>query len=368
MYNMQALFERKKTAKGTKLFLLALLAAAIWLLSQIPALSEYFFARGVTRWLSFLLSAVTGLFPLSFYEWTAVALIAGGAALLVGFIVLLCRRSFARAGRWLYRLVAAALCVALAFGLLYAPLYGRAPVADALGLPSAEVNEESVYRAAAYFVGRLNETSALLERDGDGNVLSPYSFDELARLLNEQFDGLEGGYFAPYPVRPKSVVLSVGMSYLGITGIYFPFYAEANVNRNIPSYQLACTMAHEMAHAKGVSREADANVVAYVLCVLADDAYLNYSGLMPVAARLLNALPAEQYEELYARLAPEVRREYANANAHFARYEGVIDTISGFFNDLFLKANGISSGTRNYGETTGSLVALYALLNGQAGA
>lgn len=361
---MQALYERKKISKGTKLFLLALAAAGVWLLAEIPFLAEYFFARGVTRWLSALLAAVTGFFPFSFYEWTAVALIAGGLALLVGFIVLLCRRSFARAGRWLYRLVIALLCVALAFGLLYAPLYERAPVADALGLPAAEVNEQSVYDAAAYFIDRLNETSALLERDGEGNVVPPYSFDEIARLLNEQFDKLEGDYFSPCPVRPKGVVLSVGMSYLGITGIYFPFYAEANVNRNIPAYQLACTMAHEMAHAKGVSREADANVVAYVLCVLADDAYLNYSGLMPAAARLLNALPAEQYEQLYARLAPEVRQEYANANAHYARYEGVIDTISGFFNDLFLKANGISSGTRNYSETTGSLVALYSLLKG----
>ena len=361
---MQALYEGKKISKGSKLFLLALAAAAVWLLGQIPVLAEYLFARGITRWFSALLSAITGFFPLSFYEWTAVALIAGGFALLVGLIVLLCRRSFARARRWLYRLAAAALCAALAFGLLYAPLYRRASAADTLGLPAAEVNEQTVYDAAAYFVGRLNETSALLERDGDGNVVPPYTFDELARLLNEQFDRLEGECFSPCYVRPKSVVLSAGMSYLGITGIYFPFYAEANVNRNIPAYQLACTMAHEMAHAKGVSREADANIAAYVVCVLADDAYLNYSGLMPAAARLLNALPAEQYEELYARLAPAVRQEYANANAHYARYEGVIGTVSGFFNDLFLKANGISSGTRNYSETTGSLVALYALLNG----
>ena len=52
-------------------------------------------------------------------------------------------------------------------------------------------------------------------------------------------------------IRGKTCLLYT--SYLGITGIYFPFYAEANVNVNIPVNELPTTMAHEMAHAKGVS-------------------------------------------------------------------------------------------------------------------
>lgn len=253
----------------------------------------------------------------------------------------------------------------LAFGLLYAPLYDRASVSDALALPEAEVNEQTVYDAAAFFVDRLNESSAKAERDAEGNAVSPHTFEETARLLNAQFASLGSDYFSSRTVRPKAVALSVPMSYLGITGIYFPFYAESNVNVNIPAYEIPSTMAHEMAHARGVSREGDANVVSYVLCVLAEDDFLNYSGLMPVTARLLNSLPEEQFDELYARLDPAVKREYANASAHYDRYEGVIDSISGFFNDLFLKANGVPGGIRSYSETTESLVALYVLLSGQ---
>ena len=76
----------------------------------------------------------------------------------------------------------------------------------------------------------------------------------------------------------------------------------------------------------------------------------------------MNALPEEQYSELYSRLSEEVRTEYRNANAHYEKYEGILDRISLFFNDLFLKSNGIPSGTRNYSETTRSLVALYEKL------
>ena len=117
-----------------------------------------------------------------------------------------------------------------------------------------------------------------------------------------------------------------------------------------------------MAHAKGVSTESEANISAYILCICSEDDFLRYSGLLDAAARLLNALPEEQYSELYNRLSEEVRTEYRNANAHYEKYEGILDRISLFFNDLFLKSNGIPSGTRNYSETTRSLVALYEKL------
>ena len=152
------------------------------------------------------------------------------------------------------------------------------------------------------------------------------------------------------------------MSYLGITGIYFPFFAESNVNMNIPAFELPNTMAHEMAHAKGVSRENEANIISYTLCIRSDDAYLNYSGLMRAAANLINALPKEEAKTLRERLAPEILQEYRNENEHYEKYEGLLDRISSLFNNLFLKANGVQSGTRSYGETTRSLVALYEQL------
>lgn len=359
---MEKTQKRKYLFRFLKFCALAAAALVVLLLGKIPVLAEYLFARGITRGASWLLGRVTNYIPVSFYEWTAVLLIAGGVALVVFLILSLCRRRFARAGLCLYRLSIAALCVLLAFGVLYAPLYERESASEALGLTETEVTEEKLFAAAEYYVERLNEASASLGRDGDGNVIVPHSFSELADLINAEFKEYDSGYFAGYEVRPKEVVLSVPMSYLGITGIYFPFYAEANVNVNIPSYELANTMAHEMAHAKGISRENEANVVSYVLCIRSEDAYLNYSGLMRAVSNLLGSLDSEAAGELRGRLAPEILREYANANEHYAKYEGPIDRLSAFFNDLFLKANGVPGGTRSYGETTRSLVALYESL------
>lgn len=358
--------KRKRAARTDLRVLSALCLAAVILYgaARIPVLAEYLFARGVTRWLSFVLGSLLGPLPVSFYEVIAVCLIAGGCVLAAYLIVLLFKKRFGAAVSILYRLAVAALSVLLAFGLLYAPLYSRASVDGALGLEKSAVTEESLYDAAEYYVSALNAASEKLSRDGEGNVLPTRTFGELAAEINDGFDSFDGGYFARYDVRPKAVLLSVPMSYLGITGIYFPFTAEANINVNIPSYELPCTMAHEMAHAKGISRENDANVAAYAVCILSEDVYLNYSGLMNAVAVLLNALPEEDFEELRAKLDGNILREYRNAAEHYEKYEGFIDSLSSFFNDLFLKANGVPSGTGSYGETTKSLVALYEKING----
>ena len=354
--------QKKRMPRVQVLCLPALAAALLYLLAGIPVFAEHLFARGVTRVLSAALTVLSNAVPFSLYECGAVALTVVLCVSAVRLVLALCRRRFARAGSLVYRLCLFALALLIAFGALYAPLYERAPAAEALGIPAADVTQQTVYAAAEYFAEELSAVSEQLPRGEDGRILPPLSFDEVADALNAAYASL-GNYFSGQAVRPKAVALSVPMSYLGITGIYIPFFGEASVNVNIPVYQLPQTMAHEMAHAKGVSRENEANVVSYFVCIASEEAYLRYSALMPVTATLLNALPRAERERLRDRLPAAVLADYAAASEHYARYEGAIDRISSFFNDLFLKANGVSSGTASYGETVAALVGMYALFS-----
>ncbi len=361
--SMNCLYAKRMT-RLQKVSIAALITGVIYGLGSIPAVAEYVFARGLTRACGCILNFITMWLPFSLYEIAAIALSIGGFGLLLAIIVWICRRNRKGLRTCLYRLTMAALCVLTAFGVLYAPLYERQSVYAALGLSDAKVTQEQVVAAAEYYVEQLNALAPRMERDGAGNIRAELSFSQTSRILNEEL-GKYGDYFNFYGVRAKPVALSVPMSYLGITGIYFPFFAEASVNTNIPPYTLPVTMAHEMAHAKGVSRENEANVTAYAVCIRSEHPYLRYSGLMSATATLLNALPQEEYERLYADLDEQVRQEYRNAGEHYKRYEGLIDRISSFFNDLFLKANGVQAGTGSYGQTTGSLVALYQSLTAE---
>ena len=146
-----------------KLCILALCVTFIFVLADIPFLAEYMFARGITRWLTALVGSITNFLPASLYECAAVLLIAGGVVLAAGLIVLLAKKSYARAARWLYRLAVAVLAVLLAFGLMYAPLYERKSAVSALGLTEISADEESVFLAAQYYIGELNALSEKLE-------------------------------------------------------------------------------------------------------------------------------------------------------------------------------------------------------------
>lgn len=76
---MEALKKKRPKPKLLVLSSLCVAALALYGLARIPVFSEYVFARGLTRWLSFILGRLTNYIPVSFYELTAVFLIVGGA-------------------------------------------------------------------------------------------------------------------------------------------------------------------------------------------------------------------------------------------------------------------------------------------------
>ncbi len=160
--------KRLRRMRILKVCILTLAVVVIYILAKIPFLSEYVFARGITRGIGWAMNRLTNYIPVSFYEWTAVLLIVGGITLFVFLIVLLCRKRFACAGLCLYRILLTVLCVALAFGLLYSPLYNRKGAANALGLTEVAVTEERLYSAAEYYVESLNAVPAELYRDEAG--------------------------------------------------------------------------------------------------------------------------------------------------------------------------------------------------------
>ena len=99
-----------------------------------------------------------------------------------------------------------------------------------------------------------------------------------------------------YPVlngnygRPKGVFLSQLMSYAGISGVYFPFTGEPNVNIDIPLYMLPCTTCHECAHQHGFAREDEANFISYLVCNNSGDIEFEYSGNLLALIYSMNAL------------------------------------------------------------------------------
>jgi hypothetical protein len=349
--------------------LLAALPAALalqWAASQAPETIERLYAAALYPKLAPALAWATGFVSFSIGE----ALIAAGIAATVGWLVGLVRRIRASKGRrWvlagggLLRALSSAGLLYLAFLLLWGLNYHRPPLAVIAGLGQATtaVALDELEGLCRELVSAANEARAGMAEDDRGvGRLAGGVHSALARSIraargaSERYAALRGP-FAP----PKRVLLSTGMSYLGLSGIYMPFTAEANVNVIVPDSQLPFTASHELAHQGGIAPEDEANFLAYVACVRSPDADFRYSGALNAGLYALHALSqsdAERARRASAMWSPAVRRDLAALTEWNERYRGPAETAARVVNDAYLKAQGVDEGVRSYGRMVDLLI------------
>lgn len=178
------------------------------------------------------------------------------------------------------------------------------------------------------------------------------------RQLTERFAISAPGDY----LRAKPMLFSRLMSAVGVKGYMGPFFAEYTLNRQLLPIQYAATYAHEMSHLLGISNEAEANLCAYLVCTHSSQPQIRYSGyfslLSYVIGNAYRLLPKEQYEQWRETLRPEIRAMYNEKNRYWqALYSDGIGEAQDKLYNLFLKSNQISSGTANYSQVIGLLIA-----------
>lgn len=339
-----------KKSTIAKLIALAVLSGLFFALCMIKlssSASEWFAAHISRKWIE-VSGRVFGVFPFSWYELTLYALGIAIIAVVVLLIVRLVKRRFKKV---LSLLIAVAITV-FAFLNIYTISagfnYNRADVA----LPGhdAEITDEEVAVLSKKFFEEFALISASLERDKKGNVVCPYTFSQLGKLLKKEYKRLAGEkYFSSYTPTPKKILSSRIMSEMHLEGVFFAPYGEVNLNPDIPAVELPVAMAHEMAHAKGVMREDEANMAAYYITCSSDDAYLRYCGYVAVYSRVLSAVhfDDELRKELRASIDENVFIDVAYEADFWNKYK-LLAKITDFFNNLYLKLHGVKEGTDSY--------------------
>lgn len=159
--------------------------------------------------------------------------------------------------------------------------------------------------------------------------------------------------------RPKGIFLSKILSYEGISGIYFPFTGEPNLNIEIPDSMIPSTLCHEMAHQRGFAREDEANFISYLVCNKNPDVNFEYSGTLLALINSMDALSSYDYTrftKLYTKYSKGVLRDIQFINDFWSKYEGPIQKISNNINNAYLKANMQKDGVYSYGRMVDLLI------------
>lgn len=326
-----------------------------------PAVAEWVFARGVFRGVSAVLGTLTQYFPFSLAELLVVLALPAVVTLAVWII----RRPAVRARA----LRGCAWCVSAAFSLyllMHGVQYARLPLAEQMGL--SVTHESSVERLAsltAYFAEKASVARAACKEDAQGCMRLP---DTVGETLKNGADGYTR-LAMQYPFvngtvnRAKGVVLSHWWSYTGITGMYFPLTAEANVNVDVPADELLMTITHELAHTRGYAHEDECNFLGILACVNHPAVEWQYAGWLAAyqyTADALYAADTDAWRDVAALCSDGMRRDLARRAAYWSRFEGPVEEISTEVNNAFIQVNGDSDGIARYGQVTALLMAYYA--------
>lgn len=357
-----------------KSFFAGLRARHIWMLCAAAVVGAFHCLTGVrplmngitaaALWIKRLLARILSVLPFSFAELLAAAAVIVVPLYIIKWVVDVVRSS--EKLRCFYRRLSFTLALLLTAYAGLCLFLGASYYADGFqaksGLYARKSSVEELYATTAYFTQRLASLSNGVERDENGVFC-----EELDDLFDDSltlYDGVAAEYdfLGQKSTKPKRVFFSEIMSIFNYTGFYFPFTGEANINVHQPAAFVPSTIAHEMAHQRGIASEQEANFVAILTCARSGHAAYDYSGCLMAFVHLGNALygnAPEAYWALYDTLPQGVKVDLAVNNAYWDQYETKAAEATEKVYDGLLKSYGQEMGVRSYGACVDLLVAAY---------
>ena len=266
--------------------------------------------------------------------------------------------------RALVSLLAVASILFSLFTLNFASGYRGAPLDEKMGIETPEISVEELETTAEYVVENLNSLADGVTFTESGSSVRGYSHNDTVELAYKSYEKLSDEYYfiGNFKAPVKRLAVSSLMTYTHISGIYTFMTGEANLNTNYPEFVNVYTIAHEMAHQRGIARENEANFVAYLVCINSDDVYMQYSGYLNMFEYLVSALSGvskDSARELYKDLDRRIYDELVSYSKFFEKYQNsTASEVVGTVNDSYLQSQG-TPGTKSYGMVVDLAVAYH---------
>jgi len=160
----------------------------------------------------------------------------------------------------------------------------------------------------------------------------------------------------------KFSVFSSFLPYLGISGYYNPFTAEAQITRGIPLVQIPFVINHEIAHQLGIASEAEANFIGYLATKNNPLSTIQYSGDINLLLYCLSDLKKQEYEDYdsIVEMIPEnIIRDINEITIYWSSYRNEYRKYTDKGYDVFLKANRQKDGLKSYNKVVALAVSYF---------
>ena len=219
---------------------------------------------------------------------------------------------------------------------------------------NGQVDKEKYGDIIQYFLDDFNYCATQVSYKDNHEIKESYSLNSLNNIMQKEYRRLDNDYYASFTSNAKPLLTSFIFREAWITGIYFAPFGESNINILATKSEIPFTLAHELAHSKGIMRENDANLVATYLTLTSDNPYIRYSGYINTFSYCLNIAHYSDDENLYNTLVDKldmnIRYNWGYINKYWKSHN-LVERISDWWNDLYLKSQGTENGTDDYNDT-----------------
>lgn len=244
----------------------------------------------------------------------------------------------------------------LAFNILWGLNYNRLGISHQLDLARDEKDTAQLRRLTGRLLDRTNGFSshAGLLRDIPPDRIFQGAVDSYARAEAE-FPFLR----YQHPSVKRSLFGEIG-NYLGYSGYYNPFTAEAQINDAVPTVLHPFVACHEIAHQIGYAREDEANFVGFLAARMSADTAFLYSAYFDMflyANAALYRTDSAAANMNMKSLHPEVQRDIVKLREFRVKYQSPIEKIIDMAYDRYLRMNQQPEGTLTYGRVVRWLMA-----------
>ncbi len=368
--------------------LAALTIISFWIAKSSEFVTEYIFSRIIFKIFSVPIAFVTGVFPFSVAEIGIAVFFVSVAVSIIVFTVKLIRRvtDILRSAKGekghrtlevvkyifggVLNAAVTVSVIAFLFFILCGVNYYRYDFEEFAGFEVREYTVDELYEVCVYLAHETSNARKGIEKtDKNGITLLEGNFYETSAKASECMKELSKEYKSVNYItgRAKPIIVSRFFSYMDTTGIYSPFTIEANVNADMPEYNIPVTMCHELAHLSGYMKEDEANYIAYLACINSEYAEFRYSGYalaFTYASNRLYDADYDKYKEVVELLTDEVIIDFNNDYEYWAKLDEseigeAVGDVSGEINDAYLNVNGQEEGTKSYGMMVDLLIADY---------
>lgn len=334
-----------------------------------PDFTENVYSRAVYSVLSQGISTLTGLLPFSLGELLLYSFI----LFVIVYLILMLIKAVVSGKHWWFFLINRLLvflsvvsCIYALFIGLWGFNYSRNTLGNTLKLDTTPAKTSELYSTCDTLITEANELREQVPEDVKGVFSPAFSRQDMMNSVSLYYnnaaletnnDFLSGSYGSVKPV-----IYSTGLSYAHISGIYFPYTGEANINTDQPMLYFPASCLHEAAHQHGFAREDEANFLAFYVSQYSGNVSVEYSGTMLALVESMNKL-YDQDKDLYFALRKKysdgINRDLQDNYLYWQNFESPVEETSQAVNNTFLQANMQQDGVKSYGRMADLLIALW---------